>query len=320
MLLMLLWFGILHATGPFPLSQAESFVWEIRRAPGISFLPRQNHIAASVKGKVFVGLGRNDETYLRDWWMYDPETDTWKPLAPFPGLPREFPFVFVLQNRIYVGGGRGASGRPFADVYSYDPDHDEWTPVASLPQPRWGAPGASDGTYGYVLSGSLGGGYPSYSDELLRYDPAENRWAVISRSPLGPRWIPFMVYWNGALYAGGGVGENGACGNMFVRFLIRENRWEVLAPPPAPLYDGWAVVAGGKIFVLGAHVHCPPNRCTDRFFVFDPSTHSWNVLPPFPGGNRNNLIGAAVGDVLYAGMGNGCRLYVVDWWKLSPQR
>lgn len=280
---------------------------------------RQNHVAATAQGKIFVGLGRNDITFFRDWWAFDPSTGTWTRKADFPENPREFPFVFVINGSIYVGGGRDLYGYVRKDVFRYDPATDTWTQVSSLSAPRWGAAGASDGQYGYVLGGSLSDSdYGPYSDELLRYDPATNTWEVIDHFPVGPRWIPFMAYHGGALYAGGGLPSNGLCSPTLLKFDLATGQWSAAADLPAGLYDGWAIATPSRILVLGGHVDCPPNQCTSHFYVYDPATDSWDFLPDFPAGGRNNLIGGAMGDTLFVGLGDDCSGYVVDWWKLEP--
>jgi N-acetylneuraminic acid mutarotase len=117
--------------------------------PGVA---RVKATGAAVDGKAYVGLGFdpaqgifNSKAYLSDWWMYDPETDTWTKRTPFPGSGKIACMSYVLNGLIYVGAGY--EGLSFTtELYAYDPVTNNWIGKRKLiGKPRSGSIACSDG-------------------------------------------------------------------------------------------------------------------------------------------------------------------------------
>ncbi len=290
--------------------------WEALPQPPAELPGRNNHVVATVGGKIYLGLGNDNDFAFNDWWRYDPATGNWERLADFPGKPRNLAFSFVINGKIYVGGGDSLILRPhYADVYVYDPATDAWQGVASLPYALSGAAGTSDGTYGYVFGGATGWG--GVSNLILRYDPGQDRWDTLTTYPGEGRWGPVLVYHLGYLYAGTGRTSDWGGDNLadMQRYNLATGEWEPIAGYPFATYDAWAVATGQRIFVLGGHA--PQNDFTDQFYYYSVSEDRWKPVPQFPGGPRNNLIGGVVGSYLYAGLGVTPALtFPRDWWRL----
>jgi hypothetical protein len=72
---------------------------------------------------------------LLDGARYDPETDTWRPMADAPpGTDRSTGQAVMLGGDVVIGGGYGPSGREETLVLRYDLDADRWeTFQASAP-------------------------------------------------------------------------------------------------------------------------------------------------------------------------------------------
>jgi hypothetical protein len=59
---------------------------------------------------------------------YDPETNTWTDMAPFPGPSVDGRSAFMINDKFYVGLGPGLT-----DLYYYDPSTDTWTQISPMP-------------------------------------------------------------------------------------------------------------------------------------------------------------------------------------------
>jgi N-acetylneuraminic acid mutarotase len=281
---------------------------------------RQNHVSIAHNGFIYVGFGGNSGC-LNDWWRWDPCSGTWTQLASPPVTFGFSPFIFAIGSYIYVGGG--GCGGPINSFYRYDPATNTWTARANLPLPLQGAPGASDGTYGYVACGVTTGG--TYSSTLYRYDPSTDSWTNLSIVPGGAgRFTPSMAYYQGKLYIGGGSPNPASCSRDFYVYDIAMNNWTTLPNHPTTHNDGWAVAYNGKIYVTGEHAPCCCT-CTNQFYSYNIASNAWSSMPVFPGGGRNNFQLVELNGVLYGGWGHNCSspdgqftTYIRDWWAFCP--
>jgi N-acetylneuraminic acid mutarotase len=92
----------------------------------------------SINNKGYIVCGRvltnGNETYTKKLMQYDPSTDNWTTREPFPGDAREYPSVFVIDDKAYVGGGgKDLFNTVFEDFYRYNPATDSWSTIAGLP-------------------------------------------------------------------------------------------------------------------------------------------------------------------------------------------
>lgn len=128
------------------------------------------------KGKT-TSFAINDAGYVlsgdstNNFWKYDPSSNTWMPLADFPGAPRVSAVGFAIGNTGYIGTGHNSrkSTPVYADFWAYDPATNTWTEKAPLPGgARAEASGFSIGNKGYLGGGGL--------SDFWEYDPAGNTW------------------------------------------------------------------------------------------------------------------------------------------------
>ncbi len=141
---------------------------------------RNAAVAFSINGKGYVGLGYDGTKNLKDFWCYDPQTQTWTQVADFPrrdGIEdyqkpeeRRYAVAFVIDNVAYVGGGEDIDGNILADFYKFDGT--TWTPIANIGVPRAAASAFVYDGKGYVV----GGRYGSCVYEFQRYDPVTDTW------------------------------------------------------------------------------------------------------------------------------------------------
>lgn len=142
--------------------------------PGIA---RVNAMAEVVNGKAYVGLGYSsgiytEAAYLKDFYMFDPEPNTWTQKANFPGTDTNACVSFVLNGNIFVCSGFQDNG--FNNlVWKYDPTLNTWTQLKDAPFPaRAGAVLCQNGNEVFV-----GTGYrTSMENDWWKYIPENDSW------------------------------------------------------------------------------------------------------------------------------------------------
>ncbi|MBO7456949.1 MAG: hypothetical protein J6T71_03895 [Paludibacteraceae bacterium] len=85
--------------------------------------------AVAAGGDVYIGLGFNgkvliDSAYLCDWWRWNPATNTWTELKPYPSDRTVGPVVSTDGQAIYVAFGGKQNFERW--IFRYDIAHDEW--------------------------------------------------------------------------------------------------------------------------------------------------------------------------------------------------
>ncbi len=133
----------------------------------------------TINGKGYVGLGSHfllENNVFRDFWEYDPPTDTWTQKADFGGVARYGAVGFSIGEKGYFGTGRDrATPTRYDDFWEYDPQTDTWSEIAKFEgEARSSAVGFSVGEKGYVGTG-INSSFMSEKD-FWEYDPENNTW------------------------------------------------------------------------------------------------------------------------------------------------
>lgn len=147
---------------------------------------RVRAIAATVNGKAYVGLGfdlslslYNSAAFLKDFWCYDPQTNTWVQKADFPSIHTNACASFVFNNCIYAGFGFDGNGFSH-ELWKYNPDQNSWVKLNGFPGPqRVGGVFCTNGEHVY-----FGTGYNTFSQaDWWEYFPATDSWKQLRRMP-----------------------------------------------------------------------------------------------------------------------------------------
>lgn len=142
---------------------------EISSFPGKA---RYSAVAFSVNGKGYVGCGADyNDNRLKDFYEYDPETNTWKQVSDFGGSARISATAFSIGSYGYVGTGYDGTAR--LDFYKYDPSTDSWTSVSNIGTKRRDAVSFVLNNKGYVVTGVNNG---TYLNDFWEYDPESDSW------------------------------------------------------------------------------------------------------------------------------------------------
>jgi len=228
--------GLIYAVGGFsgafpnwkPEASVYSYDFMTARWSALSDLPvpRGEHVAAAVDGRIYVIGGRvggtaSAATYQehRDTSrvdIFDPATGKWSRGTDAP-TARNSAASAVIDGRIYVVGGRQYLAQPngkavnvnVASLEVFDPMTGLWSVMAPMPQAAGGlAAAAVDGKL-YVVGGEQWAPTKKVFAEGWVYDPAADKWDAMPDLNV-PRHGLAAAAIEGRFFALGGATETGA--------------------------------------------------------------------------------------------------------------
>lgn len=270
---------------------------------------RHRAVGLTIGNRGYMGLGHINSTgdqQFKDWWEYDPGTNSWTQKADFGGGKRYHATGFAIGNKAYVGTGRDTTFNNRNDWWEYDPVTNQWSQKASLPSsPRRGAVSFAIGTKGYVGTGS------GYSD-FWEYNPATNSWAQKASLPASGRTsaVGFSIGNKGYI----GTGDIGGSTNDFWEYDPATNAWTPKPNVPGPTrMEAGGFSLNGKGYIGTGDNFSSGDNYGD-FYCYDPSTSSWTQIADFGGTSRRYLTCFTIGSRAYAGLGtNGTNFQ--DLWE-----
>jgi N-acetylneuraminic acid mutarotase len=138
-------------------------------------------VGFQVGGKAYFGTGY-DGNYLKDFYQYDPTTDSWSLSNGFSGEKRRNATVFVIDDKAYFGTGIN-NGAYQVDFWMFDPATELWTRKRDIDQDtddddsyndeyvilRSNATSFSMNGLGYVACGES-------SKTIWEYNPTTDSW------------------------------------------------------------------------------------------------------------------------------------------------
>jgi N-acetylneuraminic acid mutarotase len=152
-------------------------------------LERVLPVSFVVDQKAYVGLGNGNNPYYKDFWEYDPATNSWTQKADYAGTARRQAVAFAIDSLGYVGTGYDANGYK-ADFWSYNPTTNIWSAIADFGGGvRKQAVGFALGDKGYVGTGDDGG----FTKDFWAYNPQTDVWIQKADFPGSPRYAATAV-------------------------------------------------------------------------------------------------------------------------------
>ncbi|MBI2967486.1 MAG: gliding motility-associated C-terminal domain-containing protein [Bacteroidetes bacterium] len=177
---------------------------------------RYTTVSFVIQGKGYLGTGAAGtpfETYYKDFYQYDPSTNSWTQKTPYGGVKRRHAMGFAIGCKGYLGCGWDMSAFAwYQDFWEYDPTTNAWTQKASFPQTTEGGVGFSIGNKGYI---GLGESSSGQHDEFWEYNPVNNSWTAIPDYPGGPRNRSFAFVIDSIAYVGTGNGPDTIYSNCY---------------------------------------------------------------------------------------------------------
>jgi len=228
---------------------------------------------------------------------YDVAANTWVPLSAKPTAVSEVQAV-VIGGKIFVPGGRLASGQITDKLESYDPQQDRWSTNQPLPAPRSGyALAVVEGKL-YLFGGWDGN---SYRSEVWEYDPGQNTWAQRTAMPTARAFAAAAVVEN-AVYVVGGTNDQGSLA-VNERYIPAEdhqssNPWAVKARLPSAAEHMAIASISDQVFLVGG------KQNANQLLIYIVGNDSWRTDKlPFPA--ASDLRAQAIGNKLYIVGGRG---------------
>jgi N-acetylneuraminic acid mutarotase len=151
------------------------------KKPSLPGDPRNGAVAFTINGKGYVGTGYmsdpKTDRALRDFWEYDPTTQTWAQKDSLPGDARFDAAAFAVGGKGYLCGGYDGN-KAFNDCWEFDPTAAvgyQWNEKASFPHKTRAAVAFVLKNNGYLVTGSNNG---EIQKELYQFDPGHNLWTT----------------------------------------------------------------------------------------------------------------------------------------------
>lgn len=258
---------------------------------------RATGCATSHRG--YIGLGHINGTgqdiTFKDWWEYDPASDTWTQKADFP-VATHGAVSFVVDNCPVVGGGSALS----TQFYKFNTLNNSWVQIANCILPN---PGDSQGFAVYNE------GFVYQGNQLAKYHPNSDSWSLCANAPatFGNWTCSFVIEGSGFI----------KFGNQLWEYKPLHDQWLPRASFPGNSTggsSGFAIqqrgyVTSGYVGTLGV--------VTEQVWSFHPATNTWKQEIDFPGTSRRFPVAWAIHDRGYFGTGtNGINLN--DFWQFNP--
>ena len=309
-------------------SAKAQFVWETKQdIPGVS-TGRWGAYCFSLNDKIYVAGGYAGGGVLdnkKDFWEYDPATDTWTQKPDVPGgTDRTGAIAFSIGGKGYIGlGSMDVFTHPsLTDLWEYDPVANTWTKKADLPDTgRKSATCFVVNNKAYVVGGSIN--YTGHkSAHVWEYDPVSNQWTAKKDYPTGVEYAQSFTINNTGFVTGG------YNNNVFLKSTYQYDY----------INDDWIVKAdqcgdgrlAGVAFVMGtaAYVGLGVSSASvsgseiykKDFCRYDPASDTWTPVADLPAAGRAYGIACVANGKAYVGAGffyDGAQNYLKDWYAFG---
>ena len=218
----------------------------------------------------------------------------WPPSAQVPPLPLaasvSAPAAAVADGRLFWFGGLGDGGASAAGWVYAAVGGGQVTARAGLPGGTGllGASAVAIGDRIYVTGGTRADGTPSAA--TMAYDFAADAWAVagdpaiaphrscMASAAVGDTWYLFGGFGGAGLAAPQPAGVRQPVARVSAWKPAFDDGFRDLAPLPTPRAAATAVVANGRVWVIGGVTR--GGALTGAVEVYDPATDAWSLRPP----------------------------------------
>ena len=291
--------------------QAQDWV-QVTSLPN-AFNETHHSFAFSFDDMGYIVAGNSDSGVRDDFYQYNPVTDSWTELTPFPGEARGFAIGDTWDGKAYFGFGNDGTSR-LNDLWVFDPSNMSWTELASCPCAERTHP-AMIAHNGKVFVG-LGSSASGNMNDWWEYDIALNTWSQKDDLPSLPRHHPYQFGIDDHVYTGFGHGNS--IFNDWFRYDIVGKTWTQVATLPAEgRVAGTQFSYGGLGYVLSGDGDNHGSMNTGEFWAYEPLTDTWDELPPHPEGSRWAPASFIIDGEVYIINGTSFSEYVTEIYKFD---
>jgi N-acetylneuraminic acid mutarotase len=151
--------------------------------------PRRDAISFVVDNYAYVGSGMDSVsgptgTKLKDFWRYNPASNSWTAIADFPGAGGDgvyFATGFAVGGKGYLCGGKIGPSLYSNQLWEYKPSNDQWIQRANFPG------GVRYQMLSFVIDSKayigMGTDQNTFRKDVFCYDPGANNWQAIAPFP-----------------------------------------------------------------------------------------------------------------------------------------
>lgn len=280
--------------------------------------PARHRCAAfAVGNKGYIGGGHINSgvsVWHKDWWQYDPGSDSWTQIADFGGGERYHSTAFGIGEFGYVGLGENNLDEYTKDFWKYIPQINIWVPLADFPgTERRGATCFVIDGYAYVGTGQSAGGYES---DFYRYNPETNSWTQVADFLGEARSSAVGFAHNGKGYVGTGHIWGDDTKDFYEYDPVSDIWTQKADVGTINRQDATGFVLNDKGFI-GTGNDVDGNENYKDFWIYDFDTDTWTQTNDFAGEGRRYMVSFVINNIAYCGTGtDGTNLR--DMWAYQP--
>ena len=242
---------------------------------------RVGHTAIWTGDRMIIFGGWNG-AWFSDGASFDPETNTWAPIAD-SGLGRAFHTAIFTGSKMIVWGGETTSNQEITNGAIYDVDTNTWSSLPSSNEPVARAYHTAVWTGGNMI---VFGGYDTDSNRLNSggvFNLDKNEWTAtpLVNAP-EPRANHTAVWTGGKMIVWGGSAPNIGHFTSGAIYDLRANTWTATTEADAPVArsNHTAVWTGDRMLVFGGSTTISgTTNYLSTGSSFDPSKNQWTALP-----------------------------------------
>ncbi len=272
-----------------------------------------NAVGFSIGDKGYIGTGYDyvHDVFHKDFWQYNPITDSWTQRADFGGVARYGAVGFSIGSKGYIGTGYTGIFPSYLekDFWEYDPSSNSWTQKADFGGlARTDAVGFSIDGKGYIGTGTAFG---TSMKDFWEYSPETNTWLQKLDCGGPPR------FWASGFSIGSkgyvGMGLDGSSGiNDLWEYDPNLNTWLLKASLEFGTMIAVSFAIGDKGYIGTGSGY------STQFHEYDPKTNAWTQKADFAGAGREYATGFSIGTKGYIGTGWLGSTDTKDFWEYTP--
>jgi hypothetical protein len=182
----------------------------------------------------------------------------------------------VVNDSIYVIGGRDSAGNRYTSNYVYDPVSDSWTTKADMSVARAHICCAAVNGRIYAFGGWVGS---TATDVVEEYDPVTNSWQTMTPMPT-PRYTICCAVVQNKIYVIGGMNMSGSIFATVEEYdpsadTAGGTPWQTVTNMPTARMGPGCAVVSDTIYVFGGSTYIGGGETTVNQ-CYDPYTDTWS--------------------------------------------